>query len=238
MEFFAEISGAAQALFSVTKESMPDARQLFVELERQNEMLLDEISSLESQIVQNQHTQPDALRGLAWFENMTDYITLIGKVEELIAYTLIDNLDAVVSHARSHFLLALTFAILVGVLSPAVTALYGYRARKMNNKMKAFAEKLPRKREELKAEVERAELLLYQMIPKQIAEELKQGHEVLPEHYRSVTVYFSDIFGFVELASKSTPFQVMQVSQSDPVKSKRMLLCNQHPGESNDLTLK
>ena len=41
-----------------------------------------------------------------------------------------------------------------------------------------------------------------------IAEKLKQGEPVAPQAYDEVTIYFSDIVGFTDLSSQSTPFQV------------------------------
>ena len=42
-----------------------------------------------------------------------------------------------------------------------------------------------------------------------VAERLKRGHEVQPESYASVTVFFSDIVGFTSLAASSTPLQIV-----------------------------
>ncbi|XP_062518112.1 uncharacterized protein LOC134193301 isoform X2 [Corticium candelabrum] len=58
-------------------------------------------------------------------------------------------------------------------------------------------------------EKSRSEELLYRMIPKKVAQQLKSGSKITAEQFEEVTVCFCDIVAFTKIAAKSTPLQVI-----------------------------
>ncbi|KAK6023548.1 adenylate/guanylate cyclase catalytic domain protein [Ostertagia ostertagi] len=61
---------------------------------------------------------------------------------------------------------------------------------------------------QLAEEQKKSDILLYRMLPRQVAEKLKLGQSVEPETFESVTVFFSDVVSFTTLAAKCNPMQV------------------------------
>ncbi|XP_061525702.1 atrial natriuretic peptide receptor 1-like [Phycodurus eques] len=63
--------------------------------------------------------------------------------------------------------------------------------------------------QDLMHEKQKTDRLLYSMLPRQVADDLRQGKPSEAQSYVSATIFFSDIIGFTQLSSCSTPYQVV-----------------------------
>ncbi|CAD5121675.1 unnamed protein product [Dimorphilus gyrociliatus] len=65
--------------------------------------------------------------------------------------------------------------------------------------------------ERTQTDIREAETLVHEMLPIKIANSLRDGHEVQPEVFESVSIYFSDIYGFNDYTVEYSPLEVVDL---------------------------
>ena len=71
-------------------------------------------------------------------------------------------------------------------------------------------EELEQRSHELKAERDRSEQLLLNILPSEIAAQLKIDSKPIADHFDEVTILFADIVGFTNMASSVTPLELVE----------------------------
>lgn len=82
------------------------------------------------------------------------------------------------------------------------------RFEKLNVQMRAANEQLAAATRELEAEKVKSDALLYQMLPEGVANALRAGERAPAVSYPEVTILFSDIVGFTNIAAACSPMEI------------------------------
>ncbi|MCS6968883.1 MAG: adenylate/guanylate cyclase domain-containing protein [Cytophagales bacterium] len=84
------------------------------------------------------------------------------------------------------------------------------RIRQANRKLKAQKLQIEAQAKELQAEKAKSEALLLNILPREIAEELKEKKQATPRYYKMVTVLFCDFKGFTEYTERHSAAEVVK----------------------------
>ncbi len=146
-------------------------------------------------------------RAVWWFDNMTIYIEHLNHVKKELVEDLNDGVNEMLSSAKQEYIICIVVMVVVCVAS----AFSLYFINRLTNKIERYGKEVDMKTIQLQEEKKRTDALLYQMLPQEVAEQLKMNVHIDAEHYDMVTIYFSDIVGFTNLSAKISPHQVIDL---------------------------
>jgi len=159
------------------------------------------------------------LRAFAW--RVTGLVLIISIVVTLATMAALGaTVIAPILKLREDLLLAGT-AVSEERSVPRFQTLQNQRKDELGDVMEAFHQMYGRIRREistrrqaelaLRTEQEKAERLLLNILPKPIAEKLKQNQHLVAERFESVTVLFADIVGFTEIAARISATELVAI---------------------------
>ncbi len=79
------------------------------------------------------------------------------------------------------------------------------------NELRLSITKLQQAEQSLRIEQEKSERLLLNILPKPIADRLKEGPQIIADNFPEVTILFADIVGFTELSTRVSPIRLVEM---------------------------
>lgn len=141
------------------------------------------------------------------FDNMTIRIDSLFTLQEQIAEKITDMLVGALSEIAVQIAVYAFLVCLAILICPVII----YFSESLTSNFARYSRILLEKSNELDEEKIKSETILYQMIPKTVAERLKRTSSVDSEFFRSVTLMFSSIVDFTKLTRNFSAMELVDM---------------------------
>ena len=141
-----------------------------------------------------------------YFLNSFEIITMMREVVDSARKSMNDLIQDESKSVDSEYVFGTTIICALCVMSPAIVILI----RNAVNALQIFSESFKRKALQLKKEKNKADNLVYQMLPKSVADNLRQDKNT-SEMFDSATVCFTEIDAFNIIARSCDPMQLFEL---------------------------
>lgn len=153
------------------------------------------------------NTQANLAKARWWFDNMTLYLDTLLDIQQDLGNEILFVLDSVLENATRDLAVSAIFLVVVILMCPLII----FVTENLTSVIQKYALTLVDKTKELSLEKKVTDSLLYQMVPKQVADKLKKSVHIDAEYFKSVTIFFSDICGFATISTTSSPMDIVQL---------------------------
>lgn len=153
---------------------------------------------------------PSLKNATLYFDNMTLYIDLVFLTVKDLADEIVSVLENEAQGASIGVVRSSIIIFIVLVMCPCMVKMM----RTLTDDIQRYARTLLNKTKELNKEKRRTLQLLYNFLPKSIADQVKNREEVLSDYYKDVSVAVVDVVGFSRLFDEYTPQEMVHILTS------------------------
>ena len=217
-QWFVSLDGEGDSLYDIGFTYQPLSHQMYIDMYEgsalEASINLQKKQMFSAEYRKNCSTFDDETsfdNALFWFDTMTQYLEIIKTLRESLVRKTKAEMRGIRDTATKDFVAYLLVMLIISVSCMLLGAWYATETYRMVRQLRLFAQKLSTKAHELYREKKRTDTLLYQMLPRPVAEQLKANQVVTAEYFECVSIYFGDIAGFTSLSARSTPLQVVDL---------------------------
>ena len=142
---------------------------------------------------------------MAYVNDTSEFVTSLSNMTLNVGATIHQAIETTKEEALKEMLMTLFAALVLLVVSPLLIV----SIRTIVDTLYKSSKECQRKSEQLEVEKERADALLFEMLPREVAGKLVLHEPVEPENFEAATVFFSDVVDFMSITSVSSPLQIV-----------------------------
>ncbi|CAH1780241.1 unnamed protein product [Owenia fusiformis] len=203
--FFVSNVALARDNIATFQKYSETATKLYEEIYLTNTNLQTSVETYLDLVIANNITEECLPCAINFDLNISEYLHILKVIKEAVKKEIIDLVITEMAKAKSDVAIGVITFCIMFTLSPVVVTM----VHRLTSRLQGYAKDVSIKSQELKKAKKRSDELLYQMLPKTVAHQLKHNQSVSAEYFDDVTVFFSDIVGFTSLSAISSPMQVV-----------------------------
>ncbi|XP_018792582.1 PREDICTED: uncharacterized protein LOC108971164 [Bactrocera latifrons] len=193
----------SRELINSTLNYVPSLRPMYMNITRTEKY--KRLKAMNINVFKNKQGVSDERNAIQYYDTMHNFTDDLRILQKALRIKIKEYVDTTLSEAANKEAVGIAILVVVLCVSPIIIILVKNAAATIQ----MYAVNLAQKAKELKREKRKSDSLLFQMLPPSVAMQLKQTQQVPAEMYEAVTVYFSDIVGFTEIAARCTPLEVV-----------------------------
>ncbi|XP_076086310.1 uncharacterized protein LOC143056978 [Mytilus galloprovincialis] len=139
-----------------------------------------------------------------WYANMSIYMDVMKSAQKMLTAKINGLLKNNSNADMKEMIIAGVIFSGIVIISPLII-MFVY---KLTSNIQKYSSNIAKKTKAVNREKKQSEAVLFQMLPRTVAEDLKQKGSFNAEHFTECTIFQSDMVGFTQLSSNSSPFQV------------------------------